>query len=123
MATEILIIEFPPDRIKRIRRWYNENAETFGRRLNVAGKTVQAWEQNRRQVRGPALVIFRQLAEVMKEYCPHCSRILSKVNDKKYCRVCESGGGRVIEFEEDYIPRVTPIVKPGYWPHKKKGEK
>ena len=107
MPTETLIIEFPPDRIKRIRAWYGENAETFGRRLNVTGKTVEAWEQNRRQIKGPALVVFRQLAEVMNDYCPVCSRILSKVNRKKYCRICEKDGGRVLEFAENYIPPVT----------------
>jgi len=99
--------EFPPDRIKRIRAYFKENAETFARRFEVTGKTVEAWEQNRRQVKGPALVVFRQVAEVMKHYCPVCSRILSKVGRKKYCRVCEVGGGRVLEFNNGYIPKVT----------------
>lgn len=99
--------EFPPGRIKRIRRWYKENAETFARRFQVSGKTVESWEQDRRQVKGPALVIFRQLAEVMKDYCPHCSRILSKIKRRKYCRICEADGGRVLEFDEHYIPQVT----------------
>jgi hypothetical protein len=91
----------------------------------VAGKTVESWEQNRRQVKGPALVVFRQLAEVMKDYCPHCSRILSKVNRKKYCRVCESDGGRVLEFEEDYLPRIKPVLKPenaGYRARKRRNK-
>ena len=107
MPTEILIIEFPPDRIKRIRYWYQENAQAFGRRFNVTGKTVEAWEQNRRQVKGPALVIFRQLSEVMKHYCPHCSRLMSLINRRYYCRRCESEGGRLLEFEENHIIRVT----------------
>jgi DNA-binding XRE family transcriptional regulator len=98
--------EFPPDRIKRIRKGFVENAETFAARLNVTGKTVEAWEQGRRQVRGPALVIFRQLAEVLIDHCPVCSRILFKVGRKKYCKICEVGGGRVLAFNNGYIPKV-----------------
>ena len=98
--------EFGPDRIKRIRAWYKENAETFARRFEVTGKTVESWEQGRRQVKGPALVIFRQLAEVMKHYCPVCSRIMSKIGRRYYCRKCETGGGRVLGVDENHIPHV-----------------
>lgn len=100
------IAEFTPDRIKRIRRWYNENAETFARRFEVTGKTVESWEQGRRQVKGPALIIFRQLAEVMKHYCPVCSRIMSLIKRRYYCRVCEADGGRVLAQDENHIPQV-----------------
>lgn len=97
--------EFPADRIKRIRKYFKENTETFGSRFNVTGKTVESWEQGRRQVKGPAVVIFRQLAEVMKHYCPVCSRIMSLINRRYYCRICESGGGRVLAQDENYIPK------------------
>jgi len=98
--------EFTPDRIKRIRKYFEENAETFARRFEVTGKTVESWEQGRRQVKGPALVIFRHLAEVMKHYCPVCSRIMSKIKRRRYCRVCEIGGGRVLALDENHIPNV-----------------
>ena len=90
------LIEFTPYRIKRIRGYFQENTETFARRFEVTGKTVESWEQGRRTVKGPALVIFRQLVEVMKHYCPVCSRLMSKVNRRYYCRSCETGGGRVL---------------------------
>jgi len=99
-------LEFGPERIKRIRKYFGENAETFAQRFEVTGKTVESWEQGRRQVKGPALVIFRQLAEVMKHYCPNCSRIMSLVKRRYYCRVCETGGGRLLAQDEDYIPQV-----------------
>lgn len=102
----VIRLEFPPDRIKRIRKGFKENTEHFSRRFEVTGKSVEAWEQGRRQVKGPALVIFRQLAEVLIDRCPVCSRVLSKIKRKKYCRVCEKDGGRVLEFDENYIPKV-----------------
>ena len=99
-------LEFDPDRIRRIRRYFKENTETFARRFEVTGKTVEAWEQGRRQVKGPAVVIFRQLTEVMKHYCPACSRVMSKIGHRYYCRYCEVGGGRVLGQEENFIPQV-----------------
>lgn len=99
-------LEFTPDRIKRIRSYFKENAETFARRFDVTGKTVESWEQGRRRVKGPALIIFRQLAEVMKHYCPVCSRLMSLIKRRYYCRVCEAGGGRVLAQDENHIPRV-----------------
>lgn len=98
--------EFPAERVKRIRKYFKENAETFARRFEVTGKTVESWEQGRRQVKGPAVVIFRQLTEVMKHYCPNCSRIMSLINRRYYCRVCEVGGGRVLAQDENHIPQV-----------------
>lgn len=100
------IQEFPPDRVKRVRKYFKENTETFARRFNVTGKTVEAWEQGRRQVKGPAVVIFRQLSEVMKHYCPVCSRIMSLIKRRYYCRVCEAGGGRALGLDENHIPHV-----------------
>lgn len=100
------VSEYPPDRIKRIRTWYKENTANFGRRFEVTGKTVEAWEQGRRQVKGPALVIFRQLSETMADYCPQCSRVMSNIKGRKYCRVCEVGGGRVLALDENHIPTV-----------------
>jgi len=62
MPTIPLHDDFGPDRIKRIRKWYGENTAEFAKRFNVSAKTVEAWEQGRRKVKGPACLIYDYLA-------------------------------------------------------------
>jgi len=58
--------DFSPDRIKRIRKLYGENTAEFSKRFNVSAKTVEAWEQGRRSVKGPACLIYDYLAWTAK---------------------------------------------------------
>ena len=62
MPTIPLHEDFGPDRIKMVRKKYYENTAEFGKRFNVSAKTVEAWEQGRRKLKGPAQIIFNNLA-------------------------------------------------------------
>lgn len=55
---------YGPDRIKEIRRLFKENTADFGKRFNVSAKAVEAWEQGRRRVKGPAQIIYDYLGDV-----------------------------------------------------------
>ena len=45
--------------VKRVRNSLNASQAVLARYLNVSPKSVQAWEANRRQPTGPALVLLR----------------------------------------------------------------
>ena len=45
--------------VQRVRKRMNASQAVFARYFNVSTKLVQAWEANRRQADGPALVLLR----------------------------------------------------------------
>jgi len=48
--------------IKDIRHALALTTAELGEKLGVSGRTVEDWEQGRRKIRGPAVVLIRQLA-------------------------------------------------------------
>jgi putative transcriptional regulator len=58
------VLPAPPEpmtaaQVQRVRKRLNASQAVFARYLNVSTKLVQAWEANRRQPDGPALVLLR----------------------------------------------------------------
>lgn len=49
--------------VKRLRATFHASQAVFARYLNVSTKLVQAWEANRRNPTGPALVLLHIAAE------------------------------------------------------------
>jgi len=56
-----------PQELKDIRKGLDLTTAELGERLGVSGRTVEDWEQGRRKIRGPAVVLIRQLAVAGKK--------------------------------------------------------
>jgi putative transcriptional regulator len=63
-------LQISPDEIKAVRRRLGVSQRSFAAMLNVSYRTLQEWEQGRRQPRGPAqslLVIAARRPDVIQE--------------------------------------------------------
>jgi putative transcriptional regulator len=66
-ATVIAAPQYPPARVKRLRKTVKLSQPVFADALNVDADTVRAWEQGRRQPSGPALRLL-ELTELHPEW-------------------------------------------------------
>jgi len=56
-----------PQELRAIRKDLDLTTAELGERLGVSGRTVEDWEQGRRKIRGPAVVLIRQLIVMGKK--------------------------------------------------------
>ena len=59
-------IKVEPSVIREVRAALGESTETFGKRFAVSGRTVEGWEQGRRE---PSLLIQRLIQELWDAQC------------------------------------------------------
>jgi len=57
-ATPARVFAFSPDEIKQIRKNLGLSQQQFSQLVYVSVKTLQNWEQGRRQPQGPALALL-----------------------------------------------------------------
>lgn len=55
--------EWPPAKIKALRKKYGENQQEFSDRCRVHMSTIQTWEQGKGEPNGPATYMLDDLAE------------------------------------------------------------
>ncbi len=57
------VTEFPPVKVKAIRRRLGKSQAEFARMIGVSVATLQNWEQGRRRPEGPARALLRVAAK------------------------------------------------------------